>query len=76
MTTAGITEQDFLKIYGAVEVGVPPSNMSLSQAVALEAILCPVAKERRSDPETRLAWMASKVGEHLLPEHAYLIAEG
>lgn len=67
------SEAEFVELYADVEVGQPPATMPLSQALQLEALLCPAPDSRRLDPSLRLGKLAEMVGASLLPEHRYLL---
>lgn len=71
-----ITEEELIKIYGQHEV-VPSEGaapISISQMVALEALLCAADSDKRADPEVRVKYLASRIGRgSLREEHRYLL---
>ena len=72
-----ITEAAFVEIYKDTSIPLGETNrtITLQTALDMEDKFCPADDAARQDPNKRLQRLASMVGENLLPEHAYLIAQ-
>jgi hypothetical protein len=74
--------QDFIDEYDSkarVTVGDGDGReMTLAQALQLEALLCTADEAARKDPAKRTAYLAKilATGGSLKPEHEYLLGEG
>lgn len=72
----GISEDAFVDMYGDHMVTMGTREMELRTALAMEAAFCTVDETERQDPDTRLAFLAGKIGrESLRPEHHHLLPE-
>jgi hypothetical protein len=66
--------EEFVTLYGDSHVKLGTFELTLNDALAMEASFCPADPEKREDPEARLQYLAKLVGEQtLLPEHRFLL---